>query len=78
MEDKKSKNILVVSGILHSHFTITVELVRELISLGHNVTYYVLDEFGERMKGVRAKLVVYNVDRNELKKNCLPMFPLLL
>ena len=75
MEDKKSKNILMVNGILHSHFTITVELVRELISLGHNVTCYVLDEFGERMKGVGAKLVVYNVDRNELKKELPPHVP---
>lgn len=75
MEDKKSKNILVVNGILHSHFTITVELVRELTSLGHNVTCYVLDEFGERMKGVGARVVVYYVDRNELKKEILPNSP---
>ena len=42
MEDKKSKNILVVNGVLHGHFTGSVELVRELVSIGHNVTCYVL------------------------------------
>ena len=62
MEDKKSKNILMVNGILHGHFTGSVELARELVSIGHNVTCYVLDEFGERIKGVGARVVVYNID----------------
>ena len=75
MEDKKSKNILMVNGILHGHFTGSVELVRELVSLGHNVTCYVLDEFGERIKSVGARVVVYKVDRDELKKQMPPHFP---
>ena len=75
MEDKKSKNILMVNGILHGHFTGSVELVRELVSLGHNVTCYVLDEFGERIKGVGARVFVYNVDRDELKKQIPPYCP---
>ena len=75
MEDKKSKNILMVNGILHGHFTGSVELVRELVSLGHNVTCYVLDEFGERIKSVGARVFVYKVDRDELKKQMPPHFP---
>ena len=75
MEDKKSKNILMVNGILHGHFTGSVELVRELVSLGHNVTCYVLDEFGERIKSVGARVVVYKVDRDELKNQMPPHFP---
>ena len=75
MEDKKSKNILVISGVLHSHFTGSVEIIRELVSLGHNVTCYVLDEFGERAKGLGARVVVYNVDRDELKKLIPPQYP---
>ena len=75
MEDKKSKNILVVNGILHSHFTGSVEIIRELVSLGHKVTCYVLDEFGERAKGLGARVFVYNVDRDELKKQIPPEDP---
>ena len=68
MEEKKSKNFLVVSGIQHGHFTGSVEIVRELSSLGHNITCYVLDEFEERMKDTGVKVVAYNIDRNEIKK----------
>ena len=68
MENKKCKNILVVSGIQRGHFTGSVEIVRELSSLGHNVTCYVLDEYEERMKNVGAKVVAYKVDRDEIKK----------
>jgi UDP:flavonoid glycosyltransferase YjiC (YdhE family) len=50
MADKKSKNILMVNGILHGHFTGSVELVKELLALGHKVTCYVLDEFEEKNK----------------------------
>ena len=75
MEDKKSKKILMVNGILHGHFQGSVELVRDLVSLGHKVTCYVLDEFGERIKGVPDKVVVYNVDRNEVKKQMPPNIP---
>jgi MGT family glycosyltransferase len=64
-----SKNILFVCGILPGHFTGCVEIARELISLGHNVTCYVLDEFVERMKVVDGvKVVEYKVDRDEIKK----------
>ena len=77
MENKKSKNILVVSGIQRGHFTGSVEIVRELSSLGHNVTCYVLDEYEERMKDTGAKVIAYKVDRNEIKKlrppNTLPI-----
>ena len=75
MKVKKSKNILVINGILHGHFTGSVELVKELISLGHNVTCYVLDEFGERIKDIGAKVVIYSIDRNEIKKEIPPNFP---
>ena len=69
------KNILVVSGILHGHFTGSVEIVRELVSLDHNVTCYIIDEFGERMKDVGAKVVIYNVDRSDFSKIISPNSP---
>ena len=77
MEKNKTKNILLVSGIQPGHFTGSVEIVRELLSLGHNVTCYVLDEYEERMKDTGAKVIAYKVDRNEIKKlrppNTLPI-----
>ena len=77
MEKNKTKNILLVSVIQPGHFTGTVEIVRELLSLGHNVTCYVLDEYEERMKDTGAKVIAYKVDRNEIKKlkppNALPI-----
>ena len=69
------KNILVVNGILHGHFTGSVEIVRELVSLGHNVTCYVIDQFGDRIKDVGAKIVVYNIDRSDFSKILSPKTP---
>ena len=57
MEDKKPKNILVINGALQGHFTGSVEIVRELVSLGHNVTCYVLDEFADRLKNFKNTLI---------------------
>ena len=68
MEEKKHKNILMVNGVLHGHFTGNVEIVRELVSLGHNVTCYVLDEFADRLKDIGAKLVVYSIDKSDFNK----------
>ena len=68
MEDKRYKNILVINGIFHGHFTGSVEIVRELVSLGHNVTCYVLDEFEDRIKDVGAKIKIYTVDRSDFNK----------
>ena len=48
MSNKNSKNILVICGIFHSYFTGCVEIVKELIVLGHNVNCFVLDEFEDR------------------------------
>ena len=75
LENKKSKNILVINGILHGHFIGSVEIVRELVSYGYNVTCYVLDQFADRLKNVGAKIVVYNVDRSDFKKLIPPTFP---
>jgi hypothetical protein len=63
MEDKKPKNILVVNGILHAHFTVSVEIVRDLVLLGHNVTCFVSDEFKDRIKDVGAKVISYSIDK---------------
>ena len=61
------KNIFIATGLLHGHFTGDVEIIRELISLGHNVTCMVLDEFENRIKDIGAKLIVINFDRANCK-----------
>ena len=67
MEDKKHKNILVINGALQGHFTGSVEIVRELVSLGHNVTCYVLDQFADRLKNIGVKIVEYTVDKSKFR-----------
>ena len=74
MDTKKSKNILFITGVLHGHFTGDVEIIKQLVSLGYNVTCYVLDTFAERLKNSGAKLQVLNVDRSDFKK-IPPHFP---
>ena len=44
MSEIKPKKIAVLNGILHGHFTGSVEVVRELAALGHDVTCFVTDE----------------------------------
>ena len=44
-----------------------VEIVRDLVLLGHNVTCFVLDEFEDRLKDVGAKIISYSVDRSKYK-----------
>ena len=62
------KNILVINGILHGHFPGTVEIVKQLVSLGYNVTCYVLDIFVDRIKNVGAKIVPLNLDLSDFKE----------
>ncbi|WP_028518261.1 nucleotide disphospho-sugar-binding domain-containing protein [Ruminococcus flavefaciens] len=73
--EKKSKKILVVNGILHGHFTGSVEIVRELASMGHDVTCYVMDEFAARLDDVPVKKVVYSADVSEIAKRLPPTAP---
>ena len=68
MDTKKSKNILFITGVLHGHFTGDVEIIKQLVSLGYNVTCYVLDTFAERLKNSGAKIEVLNIDRSDFNK----------
>ena len=74
-QETKKKKILVVNGILHGHFTCSVEIVRELAELGHDVTCYVLDEFAARLDDVPVKKVVYSADVSEIRKKLPPVAP---
>ena len=75
MSETNPKKILVVNGILHGHFTCSVEIVRELAALGYDVTCYVTDEFADRLNDVPVKKVVYSADVSEIAKRLPPQAP---
>ena len=77
MENRIPKNILVVCGIQQGHFTGSVEIIRELSSLGHSITCYVFGEYKERLKNTGAKVIAYNIDREEIRKNMPAEAPLI-
>ena len=63
MEQKKSKKILAVIGTFESDIVAFYELIKELVSLGHNVTCYVLQEFESKIKSTGARLKTYVLDK---------------
>ena len=69
MENIKSKNIAILIGVYEGHFTASVEIVKELVELGHNVTCFVLDNFSQRLKNTGAKLKIYSIDKSDLYKS---------
>ena len=71
----KPRKIAVLNGILHGHFTGSVEVVRELAGLGHDVTCFVTDEFAGRLNGIPVKKVVYSADASEIAKRLPPEAP---
>ena len=72
---EKNKKIFVANGILHGHFTGSVEVVRELAALGYDVTCYVTEEFAPRLNDVPVKKVVYSADVSEIAKRLPPQAP---
>ena len=74
MEDKKQKNILLIPSVFDNYGIIgSIEIIKDLISLGHTVTCYILDEFEERFKKSGAKLKTFKIDKTPLK-NLPPYF----
>ena len=74
MENKNPKNILVVCGIQQGHFTGSVEIIRELSSLGHSITCYVLSEYEERLKNIGVKVIAYEEIRKNMPAEAPPIF----
>ena len=74
LKETKPKKIAVLNGILHGHFTGSVEVVRELNELGHDITCFVTDEFAPRLN-VPVKKVVYSADVSDCVKKLGPNDP---
>lgn len=73
--ENKAKKIFVANGILHGHFTGSVEVVRELVALGYDVTCCVTDEFADRLNDIPVKKIVYSSDVSEVAKWLPPYAP---
>ena len=58
MSDKTGKNILALMGVYDGHISGMIEIVKDLVSLGHNATCYVLEKYENRVKKSGAKLKV--------------------
>ena len=67
MSVSKGKNILFINGIFEGHVSGVVEIIKDLVSLGHNVTCYVIDNFEEKLKKTGAKLKKYSIDISDIK-----------
>ena len=74
LKTAKPKKIAVLNGILHGHFTGSVEVVRELNEMGHDITCFVIDEFAPRLN-VDVKKVVYSADVSDCVKKLAPTDP---
>ena len=67
MSERKGKNILFINGIFEGHLSGIVEVVKDLVSLGHTVTCYILDSFADRLKNTGAKLKIYHIDKSDIR-----------
>jgi hypothetical protein len=48
-------------GVFDGHIPGIIEVIKDLKSLGHNVTCYVLDKYEERLKLTGARLITYSI-----------------
>lgn len=68
MEDKKGKNILFIIGVFEDNIPGSIEIIKDLIDLGHNITCYILYEFSEKLKETGAKIKSYKIDKSDFNK----------
>ena len=73
MSNKTNKNILLLTGIFEGHIAACVEIIKDLILLGHSVTCYVLDKFENRLKPTGAKLKPISVGKLILPRKAPPI-----
>lgn len=69
MLNRTGKNILVLVGVFDGHIPGIIEVIKDLKSLGHNLTCYVLDKYEERLKLTGARLITYSTGEIVLPPN---------
>ena len=73
MSEEQKRNILILSGVFDGHIPGIIEIAKELKSLGHNVTCYILDRFENRLIQSGAKLIPFSVGKIELPPEAPPI-----
>ena len=61
MSDKKNKSILFIVGLFDGHMPGNIEMVKELVSLGYNITCYLSDKYEKNFKGTGASLKLFYI-----------------
>jgi MGT family glycosyltransferase len=68
MENKKGKNILFVIGVFEDNIPGAIEIIKDLIDLGHTITCYILEEFSDKIKETGAKIKTIKIDKSDFSK----------
>ena len=66
MSNQTGKKILFLTIVFEGHVPAAIEVINDLMSLGHNVTCYILDTFENRFKKTGAKLKPISIGKIEL------------
>ena len=73
MSNKNGKNILYLAMVFEGHIPGAIQVINDLVSLGHNVTCYTLDTFENRLKKTGAKLKPISVGKISLPEEAPPI-----
>jgi len=66
MTVSKSRRILMVCGLHYGHFTGSIEIIKDLVAIGHKVTCLVLEDFKDRIKDVGVEIITFEADISKL------------
>ncbi len=69
-----AKNILIISAPFEGHIAGLNEIIKDLISLGHNITCYLLDKFLPRLEKSGAKIKTFKIGKIEIPPGNRPIF----
>ena len=73
MSSQTGKNILFLAMIFEGHIPAAIQVINDLLFLGHNVTCYTLDTFENRLKKTGAKIKPISVGTISLPKEAPPI-----
>ena len=73
MSNQTKKNILFLAGAFDGHIPSSIQVLKDLISLGHSVTCYVLDKFENRLKVAGVKLKPVSIGKIVLPEMAPPI-----
>ena len=69
MSSQNGKKVLALMGVFEGHITGIVEIIKDLTTLGHSVTCYVLDKYKDRLENTNAKQKVFSLPPIKMDPN---------